>query len=78
MALRNVDKVIADNQDALKDTLLSFETFTASLANSTERIDSVVRSADNGVAAVDSALTKTQGFLDSLASNKNGEPASGP
>jgi phospholipid/cholesterol/gamma-HCH transport system substrate-binding protein len=73
VALRNVDKVIADNQDALKDTLLSFETFTASLANSTERIDSVVRSADNGVAAVDSALTKTQGFLDSLASNKNGE-----
>ncbi len=73
VALRNVDKVIADNQDALKDTLLSFETFTASLANSTERIDSVVRSADDGVAAVDSALTKTQDFLNSLSSNKSGE-----
>jgi phospholipid/cholesterol/gamma-HCH transport system substrate-binding protein len=72
-ALRNVDKVIADNQGALKDTLLGFETFTASLASSTERIDSVVRSADNGVAAVDSALSKTQDFLDNLASKTGGE-----
>ena len=72
-ALRNVDKVIADNQGALKDTLLSFETFTASLASSTERIDSVVRSADSGVGAVDSALTKTQDFLNSLASKSGGE-----
>jgi len=72
-ALRNVDKVIAENQGALKDTLLSFETFTASLASSTERIDSVVRSADSGVGAVDSALTKTQDFLNSLASKSGGE-----
>jgi phospholipid/cholesterol/gamma-HCH transport system substrate-binding protein len=72
-ALRNVDKVIADNQAALKDTLLGFETFTASLASSTERIDSVVRSADNGVAAVDTALSKTQDFLDNLASKTGGE-----
>jgi phospholipid/cholesterol/gamma-HCH transport system substrate-binding protein len=72
-ALRNVDKVIADNQGALKDTLLGFETFTASLASSTERIDSVVRSADNGVAAVDSALSKTQDFLNGLASKTGGE-----
>lgn len=72
-ALRNVDKVIADNQGALKDTLLSFETFTASLASSTERIDSVVRSADSGVGAVDDALTKTQDLLNSLASKTGGE-----
>jgi phospholipid/cholesterol/gamma-HCH transport system substrate-binding protein len=71
-ALRNVDQVIADNKDALKDTLLSFETFTASLANSTGKIDSVVRSAENGVEAVDSGLTKTQSFLASLASDKSG------
>jgi phospholipid/cholesterol/gamma-HCH transport system substrate-binding protein len=71
-ALRNVDKVIADNKDALKDTLLRFETFTASLANSTGKIDSVVRSAESGVGAVDSGLTKTQDFLNSLASDKSG------
>jgi phospholipid/cholesterol/gamma-HCH transport system substrate-binding protein len=73
VALRNVDKVIAENQGALKDTLLGFETFTASLASSTERIDSVVRSADNGVGSVDTALTKTQDFLNSLASKTGGE-----
>jgi phospholipid/cholesterol/gamma-HCH transport system substrate-binding protein len=72
VALRNVDKVIADNQDALKDTLLGFESFTASLASSSERIDSVVNSAVTGVGSVDSALTKTQGFLNSLASDKSG------
>jgi phospholipid/cholesterol/gamma-HCH transport system substrate-binding protein len=72
VALRNVDKVIADNQDALKDTLLGFETFTASLASSSARIDSVVNSAVTGVGAVDSALTKTQGFLAGLASDKSG------
>jgi phospholipid/cholesterol/gamma-HCH transport system substrate-binding protein len=71
-ALRNVDKVIADNKDALKDTLLSFETFTASLASSTGKIDSVVSSAVAGVSAVDSSLTKTQNFLNSLASDKSG------
>jgi phospholipid/cholesterol/gamma-HCH transport system substrate-binding protein len=72
VALRNVDKVIADNQDALKGTLLNFETFTASLASSTGKIDSVVASAQAGVAAVDNGLTKTQSFLASLASDKSG------
>jgi phospholipid/cholesterol/gamma-HCH transport system substrate-binding protein len=72
VALRNVDKVIADNQDDLKGTLLNFETFTASLASSTGKIDSVVASAESGVAAVDNGLTKTQSFLNSLASEKSG------
>jgi phospholipid/cholesterol/gamma-HCH transport system substrate-binding protein len=72
VALRNVDKVIAENQDDLKGTLLNFETFTASLASSTGRIDSVVASAEAGVAAVDNGLTKTQSFLTSLASDKSG------
>jgi phospholipid/cholesterol/gamma-HCH transport system substrate-binding protein len=72
VALRNVDKVIADNQDALKGTLLNFETFTASLAGSTGKIDSVVASAQAGVDAVDNGLTKTQSFLASLASDKSG------
>jgi phospholipid/cholesterol/gamma-HCH transport system substrate-binding protein len=72
VALRNVDKVIADNQDALKDTLLNFETFTASLAGSTGKIDSVVASAQAGVNAVDNGLTKTQSFLTGLASDKSG------
>ena len=72
VALRNVDKVIADNQAAIKDTLLNFETFTATLAGSTQRIDSIVSKAEAGVTAVDSGLTKTQNFLAGLGSDKYG------
>jgi phospholipid/cholesterol/gamma-HCH transport system substrate-binding protein len=72
VALRNVDKVIADNKDAIKDTLLNLETFTATLAGSGEHIDSIVDKASRGVGAVDSGLTKTQDFLAGLASAKSG------
>ena len=73
VALRNVDKVIAENQEALKDTLLGFETFTASLASSSARIDSVMRSTETGVTTVDRNLTRTQDFLAGLASKSGGE-----
>ena len=72
IALRNVDKVIADNEVAVKDTLLNFETFTASLSGSGERITSVINTADAGISSVDNALTKTQNFLGGLASDKYG------
>jgi phospholipid/cholesterol/gamma-HCH transport system substrate-binding protein len=72
IALRNVDRVIADNEVAVKDTLLNFETFTASLSGSGERITSVINTADAGISSVDNALTKTQNFLGGLASDKYG------
>ena len=72
VALRNVDKIIADNKDAVKDTLLNLETFTSILASSGEGLDSVMRSAEAGVGTVDSGLTKAQVFLVSLASAKSG------
>src|SRR3954469_7324066 len=40
-ALRNVDKVIADNKAELKDMLLNLETFTAQLSTNGEKIDSL-------------------------------------
>src|SRR5258708_30081551 len=42
VALRNVGKVIADNEVAVKDRLMSFETFTATLAGNGERITSIL------------------------------------
>jgi phospholipid/cholesterol/gamma-HCH transport system substrate-binding protein len=72
IALRNVDRVIADNEVAVKDTLLNFETFTASLSGSGERITSVINTADAGISSVDNALTKTHNFLGGLASDKYG------
>jgi phospholipid/cholesterol/gamma-HCH transport system substrate-binding protein len=69
-ALRNVDRVIADNEVAVKDTLRNFETFTASLSGDGEKISSIISTAESGVDAVDGALTKTKDFLGSLASDK--------
>ena len=71
-ALRNVDKVIADNEVAVKDTLRNFETFTASLSGQGERITRNNAPAQNGVDAVDGARTKTTDFLGGLASDKYG------
>ena len=65
-ALRNVNQVISDNQAALKDTMLNLETFTAQLAANGKRIDSLVRRADTGVAAVDLGLAKTDDLLTSV------------
>jgi len=67
-ALRNVDKVIADNQAELKDTLRNFETFSAALAANGEKIDSVVRRAEAGVGAVELGLATTDGLLKSVGS----------
>ena len=72
VALRNVDKVIADNEVAVKDTLRNFESFTASLSSNTETITSIISAADSGISTVDGALTKTQDFLGGLASDKYG------
>jgi phospholipid/cholesterol/gamma-HCH transport system substrate-binding protein len=72
-ALRNVDRIIADNRVDLKDTLLNLETFTASLAANGEKIDSVVRRAETGVGAVDLGLAKTDDLLSSVGSVDFGE-----
>jgi phospholipid/cholesterol/gamma-HCH transport system substrate-binding protein len=72
VTLRNVDKIIVDNEVAVKDTLRNFETFTASLTGNGERIASIISTADAGISSVDSALDKTRDFLGGLASDKYG------
>src|SRR6202035_4419940 len=52
--LHNVDRVLVNNQAVLKDGLLSFETYTASLASKAEAIDSVIRKADGAFETFDS------------------------
>ena len=72
VALRNVDKVIQDNQVAVKDTLRNFENFTATLAGNGERITAIVDSANNVLADVDGGLAKTEKFIAGLGSDKYG------
>ncbi len=72
VALRNVDKIISDNEVAVKDTLRNFESFTASLSGNGERITSIISSADASISSVDGALDKTKDFLGGLGSDKYG------
>jgi phospholipid/cholesterol/gamma-HCH transport system substrate-binding protein len=72
-ALRNINKVIDENRDELKGTLLNLETFTAALAVNAENLDTLVRTADTGVAAVDLGLSKTDELLDSVRRIDAGE-----
>jgi phospholipid/cholesterol/gamma-HCH transport system substrate-binding protein len=68
--LHNVDRVLVGNQAMLKDALLNFETYTASLASKGEAIDSVIRKADNAFAGFDSAMTKVDNIMPGLADGK--------
>lgn len=72
VALRNVDRVIVENETAVKDMLLSLESFTAGLAGSSDRITSVMTSAEAAVVSVDNGFGKTYDFLKSLGSDKYG------
>ena len=69
-ALRNVDKIIKDNEVAVKDTLLNFETFTASLAGNGQRITDIVDVADDVMKGIDDGLGQSQKFLANLGSAK--------
>ena len=64
--------MIADNEDAVKDTLRNFESFTASLSANGERLTTIVATAESGVTAVDNGFAKTEEFLKSLGSDKYG------
>ena len=63
VALRNIDRIIKDNEVAVKDTLLNFETFTASLAGNGRRITDIVDVADDVMKGIDDGLGQTQKFL---------------
>jgi phospholipid/cholesterol/gamma-HCH transport system substrate-binding protein len=72
-ALRNINTVIDENRDDLKETLLNLETFTATLASNAERLDSLVRRAESGVTTVDLGLSKTDDLLESVGRIDAGE-----
>jgi phospholipid/cholesterol/gamma-HCH transport system substrate-binding protein len=71
--LHKVDRILVGSQSTIKDTLLNFETYTASLAAQGDAIDSILRKADNALAGFDSALTRIDGVVPSLAEEKADE-----
>jgi phospholipid/cholesterol/gamma-HCH transport system substrate-binding protein len=71
--LHNVDKVIVDNEGTIKDALLSFETYTASLKSKGQAIDDVIAKAENGLEGFSSAVDKVDGLVPGLADGKASE-----
>src|ERR1700760_1203498 len=71
--LHNVDHVLVDNKEVMKDALLSFETYTATLAGKGDAIDSIMRKADTAFASFDSMMTKIDNAVPDLTKGKDGE-----
>ncbi|MGF6306182.1 phospholipid/cholesterol/gamma-HCH transport system substrate-binding protein [Bradyrhizobium sp. i1.8.4] len=72
VALRNVDRVITENEVDIKDSLLGLENFTNSLSGNGELIAGFIDAADAGVSAVDDKMTSADKFLKSFGSDKYG------
>jgi phospholipid/cholesterol/gamma-HCH transport system substrate-binding protein len=71
--LHNVDRILVGNQSAVKDALLNFETYTASLVSKGDAIDRILGRADDAFASFDSAMTKIDNVVPSLADGKADE-----
>jgi phospholipid/cholesterol/gamma-HCH transport system substrate-binding protein len=66
--LQNINRVVADNQEAVKNSLHNLETFTASLARNSEKIDNVMLKVDGVMANADNLMLG----LNALAGGKEG------
>jgi phospholipid/cholesterol/gamma-HCH transport system substrate-binding protein len=66
--LQNINRVVADNQESVKNSLHNLETFTASLARNSEKIDNVMLKVDGVMTKADSLMLG----LDTLAGGKEG------
>ena len=71
--LHNVDRVLVGNQSTIKDGLLSFETYTASLASRGDAIDKAIAKADDAFAGFNSAIARIDNLLPGFADGKADE-----
>ncbi len=72
-SLHNVDRLLVGNQAMLKNTLLNFETYTASLVSKGDAFDSIIRKADGAFESFDSAMAKIGDVVPSLVDGKADE-----
>jgi phospholipid/cholesterol/gamma-HCH transport system substrate-binding protein len=71
--LHNVDRILVGNQTTIKDGLLSFETYTASLASRGEAIDNAIAKANDAFAGFNSAIARIDNLLPGFADGKADE-----
>jgi phospholipid/cholesterol/gamma-HCH transport system substrate-binding protein len=72
-SLHNVDRILVGNQSMVKDALLNFETYTASLASKGEALDNIIGKAGNAFAGFDSAIAGIDNLLPGLRDGKADE-----
>src|SRR5919204_1788044 len=66
--LQNINKVVADNQEAVKNSLKNLEVFTTSLSRNSERIDAIMARVDGVMGKADNLMLG----LNTLAGGKDG------
>ena len=73
--LQNVNRVVAENQQAIKNSLQNVETFTASLARNSAKIDNIMSNVDLVMGKADGVMSKADHLmlgLSSIAGGKEG------
>lgn len=58
--LQNVNRIVADNQSPVKNSLRNLETFTAALARNSEKIDNVMLKVDGVMGKADNLVAAHQ------------------
>jgi phospholipid/cholesterol/gamma-HCH transport system substrate-binding protein len=71
--LHNVDRILVGNQSTIKDGMLSFETYTASLASGGQAIDNAIAKANDAFAGFNGAIARIDGVLPGFADGKADE-----
>ncbi|OKO76511.1 MlaD family protein [Bradyrhizobium sp. AS23.2] len=66
--LQNINKIVADNQESVKNSLKNLETFTNSLARNSEKIDVVMAKVDGVMLKADNLMLG----LNTLAGGRDG------
>jgi phospholipid/cholesterol/gamma-HCH transport system substrate-binding protein len=54
--LQNVNRIVADNQESVKNSLRNLETFTATLARNSEKIDNIMLRVDGVMGKADNLM----------------------
>jgi phospholipid/cholesterol/gamma-HCH transport system substrate-binding protein len=70
--LHNVDRILVNNQALIRDGLLSFESYTATLTGKGDAIGTIMGKADSAFGAIDSAMTKVDGIMPGLTDGNAG------
>jgi phospholipid/cholesterol/gamma-HCH transport system substrate-binding protein len=68
--LHRVDNFLTENRESIKDTMLSAESYTASLKGKADAIDSILGKADSAFAGFDSGMDRITNALPGFADGK--------